>query len=878
MRPSDGADALDALARRLFDSAPDILSDDFGRPPALPELAAGDSSAGEQLRALFNVFANANFATEGERGDVGRAATGTIVKALARVSQSQQAAMRSDALVPARLVILIDQLDEIFAAQVGANGRAAFAKVLEALLATGSIWIVATLRAESFGPFLQSPLVSLLQSRGTPDTPSEGVERPMRLSAAAGERTFNLLPPSTADIGEIVRAPAAAAGLEWDTDPNSKQRLDDRIIGDVDRPDLLPLLQFVLQQIFEQRETIGGAATLTWGAYSRIGSLDGAINTAGNRAIEALSDAERAALPKLLRALVAFPLASGALADPPPILRQAPVDKTGADDALRNLIKALTDARILVSRQGDKGELLVELAHQRVIEAWKTARDIIAENKTLLRTREDVDVACKAWLADGRNKDRLIPPGGRLANAEAAAAALKGELKPELIDFVAQSGRAARWRQRMTAVAAATFFFLAVAAAGSAYFFFDARNRAERNLVAAKQAIRDLDDFIWSANQGAQSIAGARLDKVQASLGQLQKSLDQLLKEDPNNLDLLAIRAGNFANFVDAYLAARSIKDAQAAADDGFRTAAQMAELEANDPRTLKAQIMASYKRADVRKENRDLGGALADCREAERRAAILVAKTGADPEASRLQWVATEKLGEALMATGDPQARETLGEATTLARSLTASAFSTDQARRDLALSFASEGREAETRNDPGTAVERFGESLKTFEQLAQDNPSNLLFAGDKALAMMNLGVAKFAAGDQSGANTELNGALEIARRNAAYDALNARAKHDLLAVLVARARTNMDGDRTAARASLDEALGVARNFAAIDPGGAQARYDLATVLMQLALNFDDTSAFVGEVKQIVGSLASDGLLTPTDKAAFAQFEQLVQ
>ena len=299
-----------------------------------------------------------------------------------------------------------------------------------------------------------------------------------------------------------MRAPAAAAGLEWQTEPDSGQPLDDRIIADVDRPDLLPLLQFVLQQLFEQRETIDGATTLTWAAYSRIGSLDGAINTAGNRAIEGLKDADRAALPKLLRALVAFPLASGTLADPPPILRPAAVDKALSDQPMRNLVKALTDARILVSRQGDKGESLVELAHQRVIEAWKTARDIIAENKTLLRIREDVDVAYEAWLADKRSKDRLMPPGRRLADAEAAVVALKGELEPELVEFVAQSGRAARWRQRMTAIAAAAFFLLAVAAAGSAYFFFDARNRAERNLAAAQQAIRNLDDFIWSAKSG----------------------------------------------------------------------------------------------------------------------------------------------------------------------------------------------------------------------------------------------------------------------------------------------------------------------------------------------------------------------------------------
>ena len=877
MRPSDGADALDALGRRLFDSAADIPADDLGRPPALPELAESDSANREQLRGLFSGFANAKFANERDRTNARGAVTRTILKALTRVSESAKSETNSDAALPARLMVLVDQLDEIFAAQVSAGERAAFAKVLEALLETGLIWIIATIRVETFGAFLQSPLASLLQSERPPEALVAGAKKSTARPAVTAERTFNLLPPNIADIGEIVRAPAAAAGLEWQTDPHSGQRLDDRIIADVDRPDLLPLLQFVLRQLFERRETIDGRATLTWAAYSRIGSLDGAINTAGNRAIDGLKGVDRAALPKLLRALVAFPLASGALADPPPILRRAAIDKAADDESSRNLVRALTDARILVSRQGDKRELLVELAHQRVTEAWKTARDIIAENKTLLRIREDVDVACKAWLADKRSKDRLMPPGRRLANAEAAVSALKGELEPELIDFVAQSGRAARWRQRMTAIAAAAFFLLAVAAAGSAYFFFDARNRAERNLAAAKGAIRNLDDFIWSANQGAQSLAGSRLEKVQTSLGQLQQSLDQLLSEDPDNLDLLAIQAGNFANFVDAYLAARSIKDAQTAADQGLSTATRMAGLDANDPRTLKAQIMASYKRADVRKESRDLSGALADCREAERLATTLVAKTGADPDPLRLQWVATEKLGETLMATGDASARQTLERATALAHSLL-TAFPTVPARqRDLALSLASEGREAEMQNDSVTATKRFAESLQTFEQLVADHPSDPLFLRDKTLALMNLGLAKFSGQDLSGANADLNEALVLARRSSAADALNARAKHDLMAILVTRGQVNMDGDKTAARASLDEALQVARSFAEIDGSGAQSRYDLATVLIQLALNFDDTNAFAAEAKQIVKSLDADGLLTPADKATFAQVEQLV-
>jgi hypothetical protein len=83
MRPSDGAGPLDALARRLFDSAADIPSDELGRPAALPELAQGDCSTRQQLQAVFNGFASANFANERDCADARSAVTRPIPKALA---------------------------------------------------------------------------------------------------------------------------------------------------------------------------------------------------------------------------------------------------------------------------------------------------------------------------------------------------------------------------------------------------------------------------------------------------------------------------------------------------------------------------------------------------------------------------------------------------------------------------------------------------------------------------------------------------------------------------------------------------------------------------------------------------------------------------
>ncbi len=878
MRPGDDdQDAIASLARHLFDGPNDTPPEDFGRPAALPELAEGHCARWQDLRGLLRLFARDASADEQERDDVRRTALAPILNALSRVAEAERVEAAGDVVAPARLLIVVDQLDEIFAADVAEQSRADFAKLLEALAATGAIWIVATLLAESFGTFLKSPFAHLLQTKGEPREPSDTQQA---ISAAADdvERIFKLLPPSIAELADVLRGPATAAGLEWQTDPKTGQKLDDKILADLDRSDLLPLLQFVLEQLFERRETIGETPTLTWAAYRDIGRLDGAINAAAQRALDDLDEQSRAALPRLLRALVAYPLVSGSRADAAPILRRVPLAGVTRDPGAKRLVDALRDARILISARGEDGEPVIALAHQRVIEAWATAGAIIAENKTLLRTRANIEVACDAWLTAEQSPDHLIPPGRRLLDAEAVVATLKDELSPEQRDFVARSGRAARFRQRLVAAAAVVFCATAIVAAASAYFFFDARNRAERALGAAKQAINRLDGFIWSANQGSESMAGVRLDKVQASVGEVGHTLDDLLAQAPDDLDLLAVRATNSANSVAAYLAAHSLKDASTAADDGVATAAHMARLAAADPRALKAQVMAAYKRADVRRESLDLEGALADCREAQRLAATLVAKTGSDVEALRLQWVAAEKLGEALLAAHDGASRATLEQATGLARALLRSAPSDPARQRDVALSLASEGRAALAEGDATLALARFGDYLDAARNLAADHPADPLFRRDEALALISVAGAKFSKGDASGALADLKTALGIVQRLANDDPLNARAKHDVLAALVTRAQINLRGDKAAARADLDQALTMARDFAAVDGGSARSRFDLATVLMQLALNFDDAKPFADQARAIAASLAQDNLLTPADKATLAQFERQMQ
>jgi len=242
----------------------------------------------------------------------------------------------------------------------------------------------------------------------------------------------------------------------------------------------------VLDRLFAQRAIQDGRVVLTHAAYQALGTLNGAIDTAAEAALAPLGLPAVAALPRLLRSLVVHAAGSGGAASATLALRQAPLAALALDEATRGLVRALTDARILVSGRDASDAPVVALAHQRVIEAWARARDVIAQSADLLRVRQEVEEACRRWETAGLRNDLLIRPGLALSEAEHAAAELGDELPAGARAFVEKSTRAAKLRQRLTAIAAGVFLALAI---GAGLLGFVAREQQGKAEQAAAEAL-----------------------------------------------------------------------------------------------------------------------------------------------------------------------------------------------------------------------------------------------------------------------------------------------------------------------------------------------------------------------------------------------------
>src|SRR5262249_22893437 len=127
MRP--GSKPIEALADALFACG----NPAEGTAAALPELAEGDSKTPAELTPLLR------------NGD--ETSVRPLLRALDRVGSAAHHDGGFGRSVRADLLLVVDQLDDLFAADVSATGRVAFAKLLCALVASQRIWVVTTLRA-----------------------------------------------------------------------------------------------------------------------------------------------------------------------------------------------------------------------------------------------------------------------------------------------------------------------------------------------------------------------------------------------------------------------------------------------------------------------------------------------------------------------------------------------------------------------------------------------------------------------------------------------------------------------------------------------------------------------------------------------------------
>ena len=159
-------------------------------------------------------------------------------------------------LPKARLALVVDQLEELFTSGFSPEVRQKYISALAGLVRSGRVFVLATLRSDFYASYQEFPdLIELTKPSGK----------------------FDLRPPTPSEIGNMIRLPAEAAGLHFEQDRETGQRLDQALRDTASAtPESLPLLEHVLSLLYDQQSTRGDDL-LRWSDYRELGELKGAL-------------------------------------------------------------------------------------------------------------------------------------------------------------------------------------------------------------------------------------------------------------------------------------------------------------------------------------------------------------------------------------------------------------------------------------------------------------------------------------------------------------------------------------------------------------------------------------------------------------------------
>ncbi len=479
-RPGLHDDLMLGLANALLDQAalPELADPETNAPAAAlaSRLREVPKAAEESVRLVLNEAARA-YQAEQER--LLRERAQQLAQA-GRQEDAEAISKRMGERKPprARLVLVLDQMEELFTGQASEADKQALTEILGALASGGRVVILASLRSDFYHHFQETPgMLELTGSHGKVD----------------------VIPPDANEIGQIIREPARMAGLIFEKDAKTGGTLDE-VLRDaaLDHPEALPLLEHALDQLYAcQAER--GDHTLRFADYEAIGKLEGALARHADSVFDGLDAEAQGALDRVFRGLVTL-----GREDRIPVRRSAARALIETDAASKALVTAFVDQRLFTSGQTTQGAPMVSVAHEALLRVWDRARDWITANEDFLAVRARVSDACRQWLGADKDASFLLQPGRQLAEAEEALTNHQEAFSVDERRLIATSGtrlkETERRRRRLRQIILGAMTVLTLLAIAG--FIHAQRQRREAEISAQREK---------NARQEVQSVSDASI-------------------------------------------------------------------------------------------------------------------------------------------------------------------------------------------------------------------------------------------------------------------------------------------------------------------------------------------------------------------------------
>ena len=190
----------------------------------------------------------------------------------------------------------------------------------------------------------------------------------------------------------MIRLPTRAAGcasrkIRPPTNPDDMLR-----DAALERPEILPLLQFTLEELYQRRTEDG---LLTLAAYRELGGVEGSLAQRAEAVFQDQPKDVQAELPKVLNALVSIEQDGHETVG----RKRAPWSDRFAGKS-RALIDTFVENRLFVTELADDGSAVVTVAHEALLWHWPRVMDWVAQNRENLRVRSRIGAAAERWSAE----------------------------------------------------------------------------------------------------------------------------------------------------------------------------------------------------------------------------------------------------------------------------------------------------------------------------------------------------------------------------------------------------------------------------------------------------------------------------------------------
>ncbi|MBY8880689.1 caspase, EACC1-associated type [Actinacidiphila acidipaludis] len=390
-----------------------------------------------------------------------------------------------------RLLLVVDQFEELFTVCQDADERAHFVRAVCAAAQEHAL-VVLGVRADFYAHCLAYP----------------------ELARVLDDSTLRVRPMDPEQLREAIQKPADAAGLALE--PGLVELLLHDLRAEHDfAAGTLPLLSYALLLTWQHRHR---GRTLTLAGYRATGGVWNAVTRQAETVYGALAADEKQAARMMLLRMVS--LGEGTedtrrRIDLTELVEHAPAVATARDQLAR--------AR-LITVDGDTGQI----SHEALLRVWGRLRDWIKADRAGLLVQQELSEAAGEWLRDRRDADRLHR-GDRLHRARDWAADHPDQLSPTEREFLDASVGAEQRRRRVRTGAISALALLLVLSVVATVLAYQGRNeaRAQQRAAIARSLLDQADSARGNAPQLALmlGIAADRLHSDTATTASLLTGL-----------------------------------------------------------------------------------------------------------------------------------------------------------------------------------------------------------------------------------------------------------------------------------------------------------------------------------------------------------------